>query len=226
MQVLPGVGLALSCVYPTPVLSSRSTSCPACSVGVSMLTHGHASLRPRNRPWFGAKPAQSLELEPATQGSQELAHLGLGGKLRGVGGEYQCMPGLCLSARQAPGAAFQSLLQSLQRKALEGDDFAPCLLCPSQASRMLLPLGALTPPGPGSAVVWVKHVLKHLLCKGTAGLWANVSQGTRTLSMLREILQKECVGLSLSLRVRPVWSGDPGTDDHHGGQNVGPKLYA
>lgn len=65
-----------------PVSAPCSTSCPACSVGVSVLTHGHASLRPRNRPWFGAKPAQSLELEPATQGSQELAHLGLGGKLR------------------------------------------------------------------------------------------------------------------------------------------------
>lgn len=64
-----------------PVSAPCSTSCPACSVGVSVLTHGHASLRPRNRPWFGAKPAQSLELEPATQGSQELAHLGLGGKL-------------------------------------------------------------------------------------------------------------------------------------------------
>lgn len=61
-------------------------SCPACSsVWASVLTHGHASLRPRNRPWFGAKPAQSLELGPATQGSQMLAHLGLGKKLKAGG---------------------------------------------------------------------------------------------------------------------------------------------
>lgn len=85
MQVLPGVG-PVPPLTPPPILSSSSTSCPACcSVQDSVLTHGHASLGPRNRPWFGAKPAPSLELEPATQGSQELAHLGLGSKLWAVG---------------------------------------------------------------------------------------------------------------------------------------------
>lgn len=42
------------------------------------------------------------------------------------------MPGLCPHARQAPGAAFQSLLQSLGRKALEGDTSK--LLCSHPSS--------------------------------------------------------------------------------------------
>lgn len=89
---------------PPPPLALRShpTSCPACcSVWASVLTHGHASLRPRNRPWFGAKPAQSLELEPATPGSQVLAHLGLGKKL-GAGVAVPAWPlSLCQTGSQS-----------------------------------------------------------------------------------------------------------------------------
>lgn len=43
---------------PSPPSSSapHPTSCPACC---SVLTHGHASWRPRKRPCFGAEPAQN-----------------------------------------------------------------------------------------------------------------------------------------------------------------------
>lgn len=44
------------------------------------------------------------------------------------GREQQCRPGLCPHAPRAPGAAFQSLLQSQRRKAVEGDDSTASLL--------------------------------------------------------------------------------------------------
>lgn len=103
---------------------------------------------------MGLSQLRALELEPATQGSQELAHLELGGKLRaGVGR----MPGLCPRARQAPGAAFQSLLQSLQRKAPEGD--ASKLLQSHPSSSLSC---AVASEGSNSARSWLcHHLLSH-----------------------------------------------------------------
>lgn len=48
MRILPGIGPVPAFILSSP---SHVPSCPACcSVCISVLTHGHASLRPRKRP--------------------------------------------------------------------------------------------------------------------------------------------------------------------------------
>lgn len=143
-------------------------SCPACSsVWASVLTHGHASLRPRNRPWFGAKPAQSLELGgPATQASQMLAHLGLGKKL-GAGGS---------SARLASVPVPDGLPEQRSRASCRACGGRWLLtLCPSRASCVPLPLWTAAPAGPAPQSSSIRWFLQHVPCKGIAGPWAHGS---------------------------------------------------
>lgn len=99
---------------------------------------------------MGLSQLRALELEPATPGSQELAHLKLGGKL-GAGGSGACPASVPMPDR---------LLERHSRascRAWEGKlwrEIPPSFYAhtPPRASRVLL-LWALTPPDPGSAVL-------------------------------------------------------------------------
>lgn len=132
------------------VLAQRSAPCsspyvlPACcSVHISVLTHGHASLRPRDRPCL------RLSQLRATQGSQELARLRLGGKLRAVGSTAH------LTSFPVPDRLPEQHTRASCR-ACEGQlwrEMTPHLLCPSQAS-VCCPSWAPTPPGPGSVAAF------------------------------------------------------------------------
>lgn len=127
---------------------------------------------------MGLSQLRALELEPATQGSHELAHLGLGGKLRAAGSSAHLAPlSLCQTGSRSgiPEPPAEPV-----KKAVEEDACS----APSRASWVLLPLWALTPPGPGSAVVFFQTLAEApALYKGIAGWWANLSQGTGTLSI-------------------------------------------
>lgn len=158
-------------------------SCPACSsVWASVLTHGHASLRPRNRPWFGAKPAQSLELGPATQGSQMLAHLGLGKKL-GAGGS---------SARLASVPVPDGLPEQHSR--------ASCRAC---GGRWLLALSALPFSGLLRAVASVD-------CNPSRPCPAAILHQMVPAARTVQGHCRPLGAWELSLCVRPARSGDPG----------------
>jgi hypothetical protein len=95
---------------------------------ISMLTHGHASPRPRKRPCFGAEPAQSIESRSSHSGSQKLANCKLDRKLRALAAVH-AWP---LSPSQAPGATFQGCLQNQPRSTLKGDHSH--LLCPAPSA--------------------------------------------------------------------------------------------
>lgn len=115
---------------------------------------------PERGPALGLSQLRTLELEPATQGSQELAHLGWAGSLGRGGSAHPACP----HARQAPGTNGRhcgASWQSLQREAQLAREPTPRLL----HSALLSPhvLWAVTPPGLGSAVC-IGCFWKHLLC--------------------------------------------------------------
>lgn len=89
-----------------------SCTLPACcSVHSRVLTHG-----PGKGPGLGLFQLTVLEPEPATQPQTSWQIAGWAGN-SGPGAAVHT----CLSTSQVPGAAFQGLLQSQLREALEGD---------------------------------------------------------------------------------------------------------